>query len=359
MRVTPSLTWSLDTDGRKPIDPRLVDLLARIAATGSLRAACQAAAIPYRTAWGLLQAIEQVVGSPLVELRRGRGASLTADGAALVRADAAARQRMARESETLAFEISGPSARENSSPAHVLRIAASHDPALAALQDALPAATGARLSIAFCGSLDALARFKTGQVDVAGFHFVPGKAATAKPYLLHLRPARDRLVRFVDREQGLIVAHGNPKRVHCLSDVARRKLRFVNRQPGSGTRLLIDAQLAQEGLDPSVLRGYASVEFTHAAVAATIAAGRADAGIGVAAAAAEYDLGFVPLVRERYYFAVRAAALRSSAIVALRTALKGPIFIELVGQMAGYDARHSGELEPIPGRTRSRTPRLE
>lgn len=337
-----------------PVDPRILELLSRIDAQGSLRAACYATGIPYRTAWGMLQDMERDFGCPLVRLERGRGASLTPDGMAWLRADEAARQRLAKLLNALSVEIGAPAARSVGGNAPVLRMAASHDPALAALQDALPAAAGAKLNIEFCGSLDALARFRAGEVDIAGFHFVPGDPETARPFMSHLRTSRDRMLRFVDREQGLIVAHGNPRRLMCLADVAHRKLRFVNRQSGSGTRLLIDAQLAREGLAPGDLRGYDSEEFTHAAVAATIASGRADAGFGVAAAAAEYDLGFVPVVRERYYFALREAMLRSDPIVALRDALTGPIFRELVGHMAGYDATRAGRLERVDGNRRRR-----
>ncbi len=176
---------------------------------------------------------------------------------------------------------------------------------------------------------------------------MPGSVDSARPFLRHLRPSSDRLLRFVDREQGLILPRGNPRRVRSLADVVRQKLRLVNRQAGSGTRRLVDAQLEREGLEPAELAGYVDEEFTHAAVAATIASGRADAGVGVAAAAAEYDLAFVPLVRERYYLALRAASLASPAVVALRESLKGPVFRELVGRMAGYDAEHAGELERV------------
>jgi putative molybdopterin biosynthesis protein len=331
-------------------------LLAGIAARGSLRAACDEVGIPYRTAWDMLREIEKVVGGPLVRLERGRGASLTDDGASVLRADEQARGRLSRELESLSFEIGARGVGENGPAPPVLRVAASHDPALAALRDALPAAAGARLSIEFCGSLDALTRFKAGEVDLAGFHVVPGDAAMARPYLRILKAVRGRLIRFVDREQGLIVAPGNPRRIRSLADVARRRLRFVNRQPGSGTRALVEVQLAKEGVEGSALPGYERVEFTHAAVAATIASDAADAGVGVAAAAAEYGLGFIPLVRERYYLAVRESPLNSPGVVALRESLKGAVFKELAGQMAGYDPAHSGELEPATRRTPARRP---
>lgn len=347
MRVVPSLHWSLGQAGGPSIESRLVKLLALIESKGSLRAACAATGIPYRTAWGMLQDTERAAGGPLVRLERGRGAALTADGAAILRADEAGRRKLARDFEVMSFDIGAPMTGVRTTDAPVVRLAASHDPALSALQDALPAAAGVRLDIAFCGSLEALARFRAGEVDMAGFHYVPGSTSNAKPFLRQLRPSRDRLLRFVDREQGLILPHGNPQRVRGLRDVVRQKLRFINRQQGSGTRLLVDAQLAIEGIDPADLTGYEGEEFTHAAVAATIASGRADAGIGVAAAAAEYDLDFVPLARERYHFAIRDALLLTPAIVALRESLRGPVFRDLVGHMAGYDAKHSGELERI------------
>ena len=91
-----------------------------------------------------------------------------------------------------------------------------------------------------------------------------------------------------------MLARGNPARVHAFRDLARKRLRFVNRQSGSGTRLLIDRLLADEGVDPAALVGYCDEEFTHPAVAATVASGAADAGFGLRAAAAEYGLAFVP-----------------------------------------------------------------
>ena len=338
-----------------PIDPKLIELLACIESRGSLRAACDAVGMPYRTAWGMLQTLAASYRCPLVRLQRGRGASLTPDGAALLRADIAAKRRLARQFEAMTCEIGAPVVRDRVRVPPVLRLAASHDPALAALRDALPAAAGAKLDIKFCGSLDALARYRAGQADIAGFHFVPGHVEAARPFMRHLRASHDRLVRFVDREQGLIVARGNPHRVQDLADMVDRKLRFVNRQAGSGTRLLIDAQLARAGARGRDVEGYASEEFTHAAVAATIASGLADVGFGVAAAAAEYDLGFVPVVRERYFFVVQETLLRSAPIVALRDSLAGPVFKELVGHMTGYDATHAGKLQSVAGTSRRRS----
>jgi putative molybdopterin biosynthesis protein len=162
-----------------------------------------------------------------------------------------------------------------------------------------------------------------------------------------LRPARDRLVRFVDREQGLIVAHGNPMKLANMSDVARTHARFVNRQRGSGTRLIVDRLLGEHRLSPERIRGYATEEYTHLAVAATIAAGRADAGIGVRAAAEQLDLGFVPVLRERYWLVLRERTLASAAGQRFVAELKDKSFARLARKFAGYAFERAGTVATV------------
>src|SRR5204863_8131295 len=171
-----------------------------------------------------------------------------------------------------------------------------------------------------------------------GFHIAPSLYETSDlaPFRRLLHARRDRLIRLVDRDQGLILPRGNPERVRGFRELARRRLRFVNRQRGSGTRLLIDRLLADESVDPTALAGYANEEFTHAAVAATVASGAADAAFGLRAAAAEYGLAFVPRIRERYYLAVRASALAMPAVLRLIEVLRGSIFARIAGTLPGY-----------------------
>jgi molybdate-binding protein len=130
--------------------------------------------------------------------------------------------------------------------------------------------------------------------------------------------------------------------VHSFADVARKGLRFVNRQRGSGTRVLIDRLLLDEGVEPATLVGYANEEFTHAAVAATVASGAADAGFGLRAAAAEHGLAFVPRVREHYYLAVRAKSLTTTEVARLLEALQGVAFARIVGRLPGYQCAGAG-----------------
>ena len=161
---------------------------------------------------------------------------------------------------------------------------------------------------------------------------------------MNLNRRRDRLIRFVDRDQGFILPRANPARVRTFADVARKRLRFVNRQRGSGTRLLIDRVLGDEGVDALAVRCYANEEFTHAAVAATVASGAADAGFGLRAAAADYGLAFVPCVRERYYLALRARAVTTPAVGRLVEALESALFARIVRQLRGYRRVGSGTI---------------
>jgi len=337
------LTWTVAGDPAEPLDGRLLPLLRAIAETGSLAAAVARCGLSYRAAWGLLKEEQARLASDLVVLERGRGARLGSAGTRLVAGQRRAEDRLGRSLPDLAIELA---TRPGSSapPPVRLAVAASHDPALAALRDALPAATGLALDLAFMGSLHALEQLRAGAVDAAGFHVAaaPRHAADPMPFRRLLHARRDRLLRFVDRDQGFVLPRGNPERVRTFADVARRRLRFVNRQRGSGTRVLIDRALAAEGVEPAAILGYANEEFTHAAVAATVASGAADVGFGLRAAAVEYRLAFVPRLRERYYLAVRAQALSAPALVRLIEALQGRVFARIVAGLAGYRALGAG-----------------
>jgi len=339
MRLVPDVRWRLDSSEGSALDGRLIPLLEAIAATGSLSAAVATRGLSYRAAWGLLRDCERTLGAPLAQLQRGRGAQLAPAGERLVHAQRRAEHRLAESLSMLAVEVGNRRPHPGRSHA-TLPVAASHDLALAALRDAATETAVLALDIAFTGSLGALQQFSEGRVALAGFHVALGAKAVddVAPFRRWLNARRDRLVRFVDREQGLFLPRGNPARVRGFVDIARKGLRFVNRQRGSGTRLLIDRLAAAEGIRPETLTGYAHEEFTHPAVAATVASGAADAGFGLRAAAAEHGLVFVSLVRERYYLAVRAAAADTDPIRRLLSLLRGREFARIVRGLPGYIA---------------------
>jgi len=343
----PTLAWQLDSARRETLDARLLPLLEAIAANESLSAAIGACGVSYRAAWGMLRDYHRKLNAPLVHMQRGRGARLAPAGMRLLDAHRTAQMRLARVLPSLGIEVGERARPVRAGPSARLRIAASHDLALAALRDAQPA-TGLELDLAFMGSLDALRLFDEGRVDTAGFHVaVDVQNGQLAPFLRCLHASRDRLIRFVDREQGLILPRGNPARVRSFRDVARKGLRFVNRQQGSGTRLLVERMLVEQRVAPESLLGYASEEFTHPAVAATVASGAADAGFGLRAAAAELRLAFVPCVRERYYVAVRTAAIATPAVARLIEVLESALFARIVQQLPGYGRETSAAVVRI------------
>ena len=145
------------------------------------------------------------------------------------------------------------------------------------------------------------------------------------------------------REQGLIAAPGNPLKLHSVADLARPDVRLANRNPGSGTRVWLDAQLRHEHLEPSAITGYDSILPTHTAVAAAIAAGQADAGIGLRASAEAYGLSFTPLFMERYDLVMRKDRLSDEAIDAVLDSLSSRRLRHALGSIVGYDTIHTGE----------------
>jgi putative molybdopterin biosynthesis protein len=146
------------------------------------------------------------------------------------------------------------------------------------------------------------------------------------------------------REQGLLVAPGNPKGIRDLRDLARPDVRFVNRQRGSGTRLLLYHRLRQAGVNPQTIHGYDGEAPTHSAVAAAIAAGTADVGPGLRAVAQAWGLGFLPLGQERFDLAITRAAFDSPRLRALREVIHQTDFRQAAAALSGYDVTRLGEV---------------
>jgi molybdate transport repressor ModE-like protein len=343
MRLEPALHWLLD--GRE-LDSRLMPLLQAIRAGGSLSRAVRETGLSYRHAWGLIGALENTLGAPLIRRERGRGAYLTALGEKLLAAQLALADRMTPALEKLGIDIDRNLAQLGAD--RRLVVFASHDLALARLRDHLNAAQRCHVELHFHGSLDSLAALARGQCDFAGFH-VPDSVsnrAVLDQYRPWLKPRSLQVLHFVTRQQGLIVARGNPLRIYSLADLVRTKARFVNRQPGAGTRLLLDHLLATHHIRPAQINGYQLEEFTHAAVAATIASGMADAGFGIEAAARQQRLDFVPLVGERYYLAARSATLARPGPAAFIAALRSGALRQALRNLPGYAAPPAFEAIP-------------
>lgn len=333
MKLVPDIVWRSAGPGSKTLDARLLPLLREIRVRATLRAAVGTVGLSYRSAWDLLNAQTRELGAPLVRMQRGRGATLTPLGEQLVAADDDARRRLDDACATLSVRIDRAAAPR-------LRCVASHD----LLLSEFVAEAARDCTLEFRGSLESVTAFSRGEADLAGFHVFSGDAEAFERLL---QPRRDRVIRFARREQGLLLPPGNPRRLRTLGDVARKKARFINRQRGSGTRFLIDDLLREEGIPAKDIVGYGNEEFTHLAVAATIASGRADAGVGVRAAADRFGLAFVPLRSERYWLAVRQRKVGEPGIRRMVAAMRGTTLPRLAKALAGYDVAAAGEILPV------------
>lgn len=231
-----------------------------------------------------------------------------------------------------------------------VRLAGSHDLCLEVLVGQLRAARP-RWPVYWrpSSSLAGLFALATDACDLAGTHLLD--AATGEynaPFVERLLPGEPvLLVTVAEREQGLLVAPGNPAGVREVRDLARRGVRFVNRPRGSGTRLLCDRLLAAAGVSPSTVNGYDREAPTHLAVAAAVAAGTADVGLGIRAAAQAAGLDFVPLARERYELALRAARQDRPGVAAVLAALRTPAFRAAAGILGGYDPTQAGSIRRV------------
>ena len=341
-----SLRWSF---GTTEFEPRLIDLLRGIARQGSLRAGASGAGLSYRHAWGLLGSLENALGERLVVLERGRGAHLSPLGARLLAAADAAVTELAPHLQRVEAGLARELAAGRADARPRVRVWASHDLALLRLRDRLERSRRFRFELHFQGSLDCLAALKRGQCDVAGFHVpdVSGASSLLTQFRPWLKAPTLRVLHFANRQQGLVVARGNPLRLETISDLARTRAAFVNRQAGSGTRLCFDHLLAQHRIRPSQINGYQHEEFTHAAVAATVASGMAQAGFGIEAAAREQRLDFVPIVTERYFLAARAATWERPGAAALLAALRAGALKSILASLPGYAPPRTMELASV------------
>ena len=201
-----------------------------------------------------------------------------------------------------------------------------------------------RLASANVGSQGGLIALRRGEAHVAGSHLLD--TATGEYNISYIRQYMPdipvRVVALVGREQGLIVRRGNPKGVKSLEDLTKPQVQFVNRQRGAGTRVLLDYHLNLMTILPARIVGYSQEEYTHLGVAAAVASGRADCGLGIAAAAQALDLDFIPLYQERYDLVTPKEFAESDLLAPLFGLLADRRFREAVSQRIGYDVSVMG-----------------
>jgi putative molybdopterin biosynthesis protein len=221
----------------------------------------------------------------------------------------------------------------------------SHDLTLELLKDELNQA-GVDLLSKHVGSMGGLTALKRRETHIAGMHLLDAETGDYnQEYVDKFLPNRDIiLVNLVYREQGLMVAKDNPKEITGLEDLVRDEILFINRQRGAGTRVLLDYKLQQLGISKGEIEGYGRIEYTHLTLAAAIASGSADLGLGILAAAQAFDLDFIPVAKERYDLAIPKEYWNDSRTQKLLDIIRSDKFKAEVNQLSGYDTSQTGQV---------------
>ena len=341
--------WTIRQPSGNQLSPRLLELLAQVQEFGSLSAACQHTGASYRHAWDLVRQGEQQLGVPLLHMERGKGSKLTPLGEKLVWAGHRIVARLSPVLDTLASELEVEIERViGAGQPALVRVHASHGFSIEKLLDAL-----AREQVAverkYVGSQEAAASLHDGACDLAGLPIPLGEfeERAVAHYARWFDFRASRVIHIATRRQGLMVAPGNPKKIYDVHDLARPGVRFINRQRGSGTRFLLDCLLERDGVDAARIAGFEQGELTHAAVAAYVASGMADVGLGVETPARHFKLDFLPIATECYFLLCHELSLTKPGIQATLAILRSAAFQNAVNSLPGYQAYKCGQIETL------------
>jgi putative molybdopterin biosynthesis protein len=301
-------------------------LLREVQRGKTIQSAAEALDVSYRTLWNQIKVAEKALGAPLLLSTKGHGSTLSPVAESFLNSVAEMERRFDRVSQDEVRRLSS----ELSSwidPRPVRWVCcSSSDPLIERVIDGL-----AHIDYQTMGSGQALERLLGGDADIAGFH-LPDQDSLLQVQT-HLKNAGMMAYPVMRRTQGLMVATSNPLRIKKLADLARPEVRFINRQKGAGTRLLLDTLMEKEGIGSDRIRGYRHEEFTHTAVATAIVAGTADAALGLKYIAAQFRLGFVPLEEETFYLAMSPKTHASKPIQKFIQSLQA-----LAAKQVGYRA---------------------
>lgn len=351
IEIEPVWRFQREEDGQSMLV--MLDFLNEIRATGKITQAADRAQMSYRHSWNLIEKWSGFFGAPLVERQQGKGTRLTPLGEKLVWAGQRLQARLRPQLQNLAQELETElnAALNSALPQRetIIRVHASHGFAVSKLRELISREPGIDVDLRYVSNQNSLVSLAHGACELAGVHLPQGElrkkaSAAARPWL---RASEHCAIGFVTREMGLMVKKGNPLHITSLEKLMEPGLRFVNRDPDSGTRRLFDQLLDQQGFDATRLNGYERVEFTHAAVAAYVASGMADACFGVEAAARQFDLDFVRLATEDYFFVCRKLILDNPSVARVLEILRGDEFRESVAALPGYTPRDAGRVKPV------------
>ena len=304
----------------------IANLLREVQRGKTIQSAAEALDVSYRTLWNQLKVAEKALGTPLLLSTKGHGSKLSPAAESFLNSVAEMERRFDRVSQDEVRRLSSElSSLINPRPVRWV-FCSSSDPLIEQVIDGF-----AHIDYQTMGSGQALERLLSGDADIAGFH-LPDQDSLLQVQT-HLKSAGMMAYPVMRRTQGLMVATGNPLRIKKLADLARPEVRFINRQKGAGTRLLLDTLMEKEGIRSDRIRGYRHEEFTHTAVATAIVAGTADAALGLKHIAAQFRLGFVPLEEETFYLAMSTKVHASKPIQKFIQSLQA-----LAAKQVGYRA---------------------
>lgn len=347
IEIEPVWRFRREDDGQSMLV--MLDFLNEIRATGKITRAAERAHMSYRHCWNLIEKWAAFFGAPIAEREQGRGTHLTPLGEKLVWAGQRLQARLRPQLQNLAQELETELNEVLPARAPIVRVHASHGFAVSKLRELLSRDAGIAVDLRYVSNQNSLVSLAHGTCELAGVHLPQGElranaVAAAQQWLA---PREHRVIGFVTREMGLMVKRGNPLRIAGLGQLLDPAVRFVNRDPDSGTRLLFDRLLAQRRLDATLINGYERVEFTHAAVAAYVASGMADVSFGVEAAARQFDLDFVRLVTEDYLFVCRKQTLENSAVQHVLAIMRSDEFHAAIAALPGYALRDAGQVKTL------------
>jgi molybdate transport repressor ModE-like protein len=328
----------------------MLDFLAEIRTSGKIAAAADRAGVSYRHAWNLIEKWSKFFNMPIVVRRKGSGTSLTPFGEKLVwagqRLEARLRPLLQNLSQELETEINqmlphGPL---------VLRVHASHGFAVPKLRELLSREPDIGVDFRYVSNQSSLVSLAHDECDLAGMH-LPQEGELRKRTIVAskswLDPNLHRVISFVTREMGLMVRRGNPLGIRGLEQLLDPQIRFVNRDPDSGTRLLFEQLLVRHHIEANRISGYEHSEFTHAAVAAYVASGMADVAFGVEAAARQFELDFIHILTEDYFFVCRRDILELDPVRRVLDTMRSDDFKNAISEIPGYRVKEPGRVKTI------------
>ena len=336
-------SWLFHDERGENVDPRIFTLLNAVRDLGKLTHASNQLGMSYRHIWNILKKCSEFFGSDLVELHKGKGASLTPLGEKLLWAEQLAKARFEPHLSSISSELNLEIQKHLMIQEPLLKIAATYGYAVALLPEY---ANNFKIDLQYKTNEESFRALSKQECDIAAFH-LPTDVVNQElidNYNKYFKANTYKVIRFVTREQGLIVKKDNPKKITKIEDLVNKGVKFINRQKNSGTRLLIDELLNRASVDSSKVNGFDNIEFTHSAIAAYVSSGMADVGIGIETAARQFGLNFTSLTTEHYVLVCHHKTVTKLAVQQLISEIKTEKFHQAISALPGYKPLYCGDI---------------